>query len=125
MESLKPSPRPVITPAAQRLLLAVAASTVILALGWAGLRVRTQQAQIRQLESNLKQREKPSDTPAVLLPELKQQLAEAIEKRKQAEAAAAARETELQGVITFLRSELKSANEALDRLKQQMEKSLP
>jgi Tfp pilus assembly protein PilO len=125
MESLKPSPRPVITPAAQRLLLAVAASTVLLALGWAGLRVRTQQAQIRQLESNLKQREKPSDTPAVLLPELKQQLAEAIEKRKQAEAAAAARETELQGVITFLRSELKSANEALDRLKQQMEKSLP
>lgn len=116
MEKPKTSPAPVFSPGTLRLLLAVAASAVLLALSWAGLQVRSQQARIRQLEAAAKP---AGEDHGGKIQQLEQQLAEQTTQRKQAAESAAARETELQGVITFLRNELKSANEALDRLKQQ------
>lgn len=92
----------------------MAASTVLLALSWASLRIRSQQVRINQLETAEKP---PAGENRKALARLESQVATETSQRKRAEESAAARETELQGIITFLRKELNSANDAIDRLK--------
>jgi hypothetical protein len=116
-------------PAVQRLLLVASAAAVLLALGWAALRILELETEVRTLQQDLaasRRAERASGAAARAIPvvdhdgarvaELQRRVTAAETQHKQTAEKAAAREKELDGVIAFLRKEIEAAQQTIERL---------
>jgi uncharacterized protein HemX len=123
MESAIPSRSERDTPpgALQRLLLAVVAAGVLGALGWAAVQVQEAKSEVRGLKEDLvvsQRNERAASAAARAVPvvDLSSKVTDLERRLTEAGKAAAAKEKELNDVITFLRKENTVAQETIQRL---------
>jgi hypothetical protein len=104
---------------AHRLILAGSAAGALATLCWAALKVREARAETGQLREQLAlaRNHLPSHEPDARVAESDRRAVEAEALHRQAKEQAAAREKELNGVITFLRQEIAAAQQMIERLK--------
>ena len=112
--------------ATHRLIIAGAAGLVLFSLGWAGIQVRERQTESQRLRDQfaageISRREGGAASRAhppadARIAEMERQLAAFITDGKLAAEKAAAREKELEGIITFLRQENTAAQQTIERL---------
>ena len=126
MENAIPVPESTaLPPAAGRLTLTAAAALALGALSWAAWRVRSERMEAEHLRTELAaarmaERAAGAAARASAVPDrsgdLERRLREAQSEARQTAEKAAARETELNGIITFLRQENTAAQQTIARL---------
>ena len=103
-----------------RLILAASAAGALATLCWAGLQLRAAKSEARQLQDQLavlsRSREAPESPPDSSAADLARRLAAADSLHKHLAEKAAARVTELENVIIFLRQENTAAQQTIERL---------
>lgn len=120
----KPPPPAAATPSPtgiHRLILATSAAGALATLCWAALQVRTARAEVRRLQEQLAAQASPAQpgpasvqSAAATVPDHRVSSAET--RQKQAADTFAARITELESVIAFLRQENTAAQQTIERL---------
>ena len=121
-------PPPAVSQGVSRLVLATSAAAALGTLAWAALRVRdgnAESAHLREELSIARQAERvtgaaaravPAADPAAATADLERRLQSIESAAKVAAEKASARETELNGIIAFLRQENAAAQQTIERL---------
>ena len=105
-----------------RLILAASAAIALATLCWAGLQLRAARSEVRDLKEQLAELSRTQGAPATAgdgsAADLARRLAAADSLQKHTADKSAARVTELENIIIFLRQENTAAQQTIERLSQ-------